>query len=98
MIDDVRRTRLFPFCVTRCAEMHSLIGPESFLSDVHAERDQSTQFILRGHFLKISDELVGVPVWPCQDLGTRSRTAGSGSGGKEAGRAIAMETMWLAYR
>ena len=61
MIDDVRRTRLFPFCVTRCAEMHSLIGPESFLSDVHAERDQSTQFILRGHFLKISDELVGVP-------------------------------------
>ena len=35
-------------------------------------------------------------VWPCQDLGTGSRTAGSGSKGKEAGRAIAMETMWLA--
>ena len=32
-------------------------------------------------------------VWPCQDLGT-----GGGSEGKEAGRAIAMETMWLAYR
>ena len=37
------------------------------------------------------------PLWPCQDLGTGSRTAGSGSEGKEAGRAIAMETMWLAY-
>ena len=37
-------------------------------------------------------------VWPCQDLGTGSRTAGSVSEGKEAGRAIAMETIWLAYR
>ena len=37
-------------------------------------------------------------LWPCQDLGTGSGTAGSGSKGKEGGRAIAMETMWLAYR
>ena len=36
-------------------------------------------------------------LWPCQDLGTGSGAAGSGSEGKEAGRAIAMETMWLAY-
>ena len=32
-----------------------------------------------------------VMVWPCQDLGTGSGSAGSGSKGKEAGRAIRSE-------
>ena len=48
--------------------------------------------------IKAVNHTLKAEVWPCQDLGTGSRTAGSGSEGKEAGRAIAMETMWLAYR
>ena len=47
---------------------------------------------------RLSSNLELSALWPCQDRGTGSGSAGSGSKGKEAGRAIAMETMWLAYR
>ena len=53
---------------------------------------------LEGAYLVTKGDKNYLVLWPCQDLGTGSRTAGSGSEGKEAGRAIAMETMWLAYR